>query len=225
VSYPFVFALSLALGYLIGSIPTGYLVARIKGVDIQQYGSGNIGATNVMRALGTFWGVLVLVLDPLKGALAVWLALFLFALGPWGVALTGLAVVLGNNFNVFLRLRGGKGIATSIGAFAVIEPIVTLVAVIIGVFVIAMGRYVSLGTLTGMISVPLILFVGHWHPANLFLGTAMALLALFRHRDNLERLARGVERRLGESKTSAETGPSEEMRRPAETEPLEGERT
>jgi glycerol-3-phosphate acyltransferase PlsY len=71
VSYPFVFALSLALGYLIGSIPTGYLVARIKGVDIQQYGSGNIGATNVMRALGTFWGVLVLVLDPLKGALAV----------------------------------------------------------------------------------------------------------------------------------------------------------
>ncbi|MDQ3397068.1 MAG: glycerol-3-phosphate 1-O-acyltransferase PlsY [Deinococcota bacterium] len=199
----FLVALSLILGYLIGSIPTGYLLARAKGVDIQKVGSGNIGATNVMRAMGPVWALIVLVFDPLKGALASWMALFLFGLSPWGVALTALAAVLGNNFNVFLGLKGGKGIATSVGAFMVIEPIATLVALAIAIFVIAIGRYVSLGALTGMISAPLVLFVGYWHPASLFLATVLALLALFRHRDNLVRLAKGNERRLGEKTPDA----------------------
>jgi acyl phosphate:glycerol-3-phosphate acyltransferase len=195
----FLFALSLVLGYLFGSIPTGYLVARAKGIDIQRHGSGNIGATNVLRAMSTPWAVLVLALDLFKGALAVLLAMLL-GLGVWGVALIGLAAILGNNFNVFLGLRGGKGIATSIGVFIIIEPVAALVAVSIGVLVIAMGRYVSLGTLTGIISLPLILFVGDWQPASLVLATAMALLALLRHRDNLARLAQGSERRLGEKR-------------------------
>ena len=112
----------MVVGYLLGTIPTGYLVARWRGVDIQQVGSGNIGATNVLRALGVLPAAMVMVLDPVKGALAALLPTVLGA-GGWTVALSGLAAVVGNSFNVWLRLRGGKGIATSIGVFLVVDPL------------------------------------------------------------------------------------------------------
>ena len=198
-----IFALCLVIGYFLGTVPTGYLIARARGVDIQKIGSGNIGATNVLRSVGTLPALIVVIADPLKGALAVSLPIAL-GVSSWGVALVGLATVLGNNFNIFLHLKGGKGIATSMGVFLVLAPAATLAAVAIGLFTMIVGRYVSLGSLVGMVSAPLFLISGSWSPASLFLAVAMALLALFRHRQNLVRLAQGTERRLGD-KAAAKT--------------------
>lgn len=195
----FLFALAIAAGYLLGSVPTGYLLARLRGVEIQQVGSGNIGATNVLRSLGLFPGILVAIADPAKGATAVLLAMLL-NIGPWGVALAGLAAVLGNNFNIFLRFKGGKGVATSVGVFLPIEPFVTLAATAIAMVTIALGRYVSLGSLVGMISAPLLLLMRDFHPSSLFLAVGLALLACARHWTNVVSLARGTERRLGEGR-------------------------
>ena len=188
----------LVVGYLVGTIPTGWLVARARGVDIQQVGSGNIGATNVLRAMGVGPALFVVLMDPVKGAAATALPLLL-GMDQWTVAATGLATVLGNNFNVFLGMRGGKGIATSLGVFLVVNPVVTAVAAVLGIFTMAIGRYVSLGSMVGMVSAPLFLLASGVFPfPDLALATILALLALYRHRENLRRLAKGTERRLGQ---------------------------
>ena len=129
---------SIVIGYFLGTIPTGYLVARLRGVNIQEVGSGNIGATNVLRALGVLPAVIVVILDPLKGALATLIPSLLGA-NAWTIALTGLAAVLGNNFNILLRLRGGKGIAVGLGQQTgdqgrhPVDPI--LIAIMLGIAV------------------------------------------------------------------------------------------
>jgi len=197
--------LFMVVGYLLGTIPTGFLVARLRGVNIQEVGSGNIGATNVLRTLGVVPAALVMVLDPLKGALATLLPTVLGASG-WTVALAGLAAVVGNSFNVFLRLRGGKGIATSIGVFVVVDPLTALLCVLLGVFTILVSRYVSLGSLVGMFSLPLFVVAGGYFPvANLFLAVCLSALTIWRHRDNVRRLLAGTERRLGQKGTPPET--------------------
>ncbi|MFO7544835.1 MAG: glycerol-3-phosphate 1-O-acyltransferase PlsY [Trueperaceae bacterium] len=189
---------TIILGYFIGTIPTGYLVAKARGVNIQQAGSGNIGATNVLRTLGALPAVIVVMADPLKGAIAT-LIPTLVGVGTWGIALVGLATVLGNNFNVLLGLRGGKGIATSIGVFLIIDPLITAMCVGLGVFTILISRTVSLGSLVGLASLPLfVLAKGNFAVANLVLAVALTSLALVRHRDNIRRLLNGTERRLGE---------------------------
>lgn len=191
-------AATVIIGYFIGTIPTGYLVAKARGVNIQEAGSGNIGATNVQRTLG--WGpaVIVALMDPIKGAVAV-LIPSLIGAGAWTVAITGLATVLGNNFNVLLRLRGGKGIATSIGVYLVVDPLSSLLSIVTGLFTIGVSRYVSLGSLVGLFTLPLfVLAGGTFLMPNLFLAIALALLAIFRHQDNIRRLLKGSERRLGE---------------------------
>jgi len=190
-------AVTIVIGYMLGTIPSGYLVAKLHGVNIQQVGSGNIGATNVLRALGVVPAVIVVVLDPLKGAVATALPLLL-GVGPWGAALAGLAVVLGNNFNVLLGFRGGKGIATSIGVMLVLEPLVALFCIVLGVFTILVSRYVSLGSLVGMMALPLFLIARGSHPAYLLLGFALTALAVVRHLANVRRLMAGSESRLGE---------------------------
>lgn len=191
-------AVTTLTAYFLGTIPSGLLVARLRGVNIQQVGSGNIGATNVLRALGVVPAVIVVILDPLKGAIATFIP-SLLGIGPWGVALAGLAVVLGNNFNILLRLRGGKGIATSIGVFLVIDPLVALMCILLGVFTILVSRYVSLGSLVGMVALPLFIIVSAtWAWPELLLAAALAALAVYRHRDNIRRLLAGEERRLGE---------------------------
>jgi acyl phosphate:glycerol-3-phosphate acyltransferase len=189
---------TIILGYFIGTIPTGYLVAKARGVNIQQAGSGNIGATNVLRTLGALPAVIVVLADPLKGAVATMIPT-LVGVGTWGIALVGLATVLGNNFNVLLGLRGGKGIATSIGVFLVIDPLITVMCLALGVFTILISRTVSLGSLVGLASLPLfVLAKGNFAVPNLVLAVALTSLALMRHRDNIRRLLNGTERRLGE---------------------------
>lgn len=198
-------AVFMVIGYLLGTIPTGYLVARMRGVDIQKVGSGNIGATNVLRAVGIGPALIVALFDPLKGILAVMIPLLMGAT-PWMIALTGFATVLGNNFNVFLRLRGGKGVATSLGVFLAIDPWITFLATVLGIFTMAVGRFVSLGSLVGVLSVPLMLLATLMVPLPyLYLSLALSLLILFRHRENIRRLTAGTERRLGERAISSLT--------------------
>jgi glycerol-3-phosphate acyltransferase PlsY len=191
-------AVFMVIGYLLGTIPTGYLVAKARGVDIQSSGSGNIGATNVMRTLGILPGIVVVLVDPLKGAAAVLLPTLLGA-SNWAIALTALATVLGNNFNIMLRLRGGKGIATTVGVFFVINPLVSALCVLLGVFTILLSRYVSLGSMVALFAAPLMLIASLSYPMpDLYLAIALAALAIVRHRDNIRRLIAGTERRLGE---------------------------
>lgn len=191
-------AIFMVIGYLIGTIPTGYLVARARGVDIQKAGSGNIGATNVLRTIGVLPGIIVVLLDPLKGAFAVLLPTLLGG-SSWTVALTALATVLGNNFNIMLRLRGGKGIATTMGVFFIVNPLVTVLCLILGVFTIVLSRYVSLGSMVGLFAAPLMLVASLAFPMpDLYLAVALAALAMLRHRENIRRLISGTERRLGE---------------------------
>ena len=191
-------AIFMVIGYLLGTIPTGYLVAKARGINIQSAGSGNIGATNVMRTLGVVPAIIVVLVDPLKGAAAVLLPTLLGA-SNWAVALTGLATVLGNNFNIMLRLRGGKGIATTLGVFLVINPLVAALSVVLGVFTILLSRYVSLGSMVGLFAAPLLLLASLSYPMpDLYLAIALAALAILRHRENIRRLISGTERRLGE---------------------------
>nr|WP_198665480.1 glycerol-3-phosphate 1-O-acyltransferase PlsY [Thermus sediminis] len=189
--------LVLLVAYLFGSIPAGVLVARTYGVDIRKVGSGNIGATNVLRTLG--WGpaLVVAFFDVFKGGIAVLVAR---ALGLEGWLLGGVAVaaVLGHNYSLFLGFKGGKGVATSFGALLFLDPILALWTFPIGVSVTLLTRYVSAGSMTGGVAaLVLSLALGRplWEVATVFL---MAALIFFTHWENLKRLREGTERRFGE---------------------------
>ena len=191
--------LGIVLAYFLGSIPTGYIIAKANGVDIQKIGSGNIGATNVLRSVGRGAAAIVIITDPLKGMVAVWLSMFA-GLGEWGILLCGLAAVMGNNYNIFLGFKGGKGIATSIGVFIVLAPLSTTLGIIMGVFTIVLCRYVSMGSMIGMSTTPLFLALHRpeFTGPKMVLSVTLLLLSMWRHRTNLVRLAQGVERRIGE---------------------------
>ncbi|WP_243095008.1 glycerol-3-phosphate 1-O-acyltransferase PlsY [Thermus thalpophilus] len=187
----------LLLAYLFGSIPAGVLVARTYGVDLRKVGSGNIGATNVLRALGPGPALVVAFFDVFKGGIAVLIARAVGIEGPLlgGVAL---AAVLGHNFSVFLGFRGGKGVATSFGTLLFLDPLLALWTLPIGLSVMLLTRYVSAGSMTGGVAaLVLSLALGRplWEVGTVAL---MALLIFFTHRENLKRLQAGTERRLGE---------------------------
>lgn len=186
----------IAIGYILGGIPTGYFVARLRGLNIREMGSGNIGATNILRSMGRIPAAIVVLLDPLKAALAVLIAIWL-NVGPWGVALTGLATLLGNMFNPFLGFKGGKGVATSLGMFMPIDPLTSLACICIGVFGIAIGRFVSLSALTGIFAAFFLHLKGDWTWPTLLLVAAVFGLTMYTHRQNLGRLSQGVESRIG----------------------------
>lgn len=195
--------LCIIVGYLLGSVPTGYLVARARGVDIQNMGSGNIGATNILRSVGVVPAIIVVLMDPLKAMLAMTLPILL-GLSPWALALVGIATVLGNTYNVFLKFRGGKGIATSLGVFVMVEPLIALLILILAVSIMVVCRYVSLGALMASYSAPLMLIAqGDIVWANFVLAVVLVTLAFIRHRSNLIKLAAGTERRLGEKAVQA----------------------
>ena len=185
------------LGYVIGAVPTGLIVARLRGIDIRSMGSGNIGATNVLRSMGVAPAAVVALVDPVKGAVATLLPL-LFGMPEWVVGSTAVATVIGNDFNVFLGFRGGKGIATTTGAFLVINPAAALFGLFMGLFTIVLGRLVSLGSMVAVVSVlSLLIVTGDAGSSDFWVACAMVTLAFFQHRENLRRLAKGTERRLG----------------------------
>ncbi len=185
----------LVAAYLLGSIPFSYIVARRRGVDVRRVGSGNVGATNVMRTVGRGAGLLAFVLDFLKGTAATLLAL---SVQPRGAlpALAAATAVLGHMYPVWLRFRGGKGVATGAGAFLPIAPLPTAAALAAFGLALLVTRYVSVGSLAGCATLAALAFVLDGPSAVAFAATATALLVLWKHRTNLARLAEGTESRL-----------------------------
>ena len=190
-------ALLCAAAYLVGSIPTGLLVARARGVDLRSVGSGNIGATNVARALGRGWAIAVLIADALKGFLPVFVGRhFLPQLSPEAVALAGLAAIVGHMFTVFLRGRGGKGVATSLGVALAISPPAALCGFGLYLLAYVTVRISSVGSLLGMWSFPVFAWLlGGVARPYLWLSIGTAALVTVRHRANIARLMRGEEKR------------------------------
>ena len=187
--------LCTVLPFLLGAVPFGYVVGKLKGVDVRRHGSGNIGATNVSRVLGKKYGALVLLLDALKGALPV-LVVKLSGLPEEYQVLAGLFAVLGHCFSPFLRFKGGKGVATGLGAFIVISPKVTLLAFLIFLAVFLSTRYVSLSSITAALSYPLIYrFLEKPSEVSFILVSLTALVIVVKHRSNIRRLLRGEEKK------------------------------
>lgn len=189
----------VGLAYLLGSMSFAVLLVRLKtGKDIRTEGSGNAGATNVLRAHGKALGLMVAALDIAKGALAVFLVKLVTA-DPRYAAAAGFAAILGHVFPIFYGFRGGKGVATAVGAFLVLAPWATLACIGIFVLVVALTKYVSLGSVIAMVLLPPIAgLVFHAPRPVVTAAAATAVLIVLKHRENLKRLAAGKERRLGE---------------------------
>ncbi|MBE3519980.1 MAG: glycerol-3-phosphate 1-O-acyltransferase PlsY [Firmicutes bacterium] len=187
------------LSYLAGAVPFGFLVAKLRGVgDIRLLGSGNIGATNVMRVLGPSWGALVLVLDAAKGAFGAWLGLTYLPWGSMGGLLTGLMAVAGHNWPVFLRFKGGKGVAASLGVVLSVYPGLALFASAVFSLTVLISRYVSLGSLVASwAAFVATLFSFGYDLFDRIAVAAFCILITVRHRDNIRRLISGTERKLG----------------------------
>lgn len=206
----FVLPVAIVLGaYLIGAIPFGWLVARARGVDIFKHGSGNLGATNVGRVLGRKFGILVFLLDFAKGALPVAVALWLKPelseshwQSGWLEVAAGLAAFLGHCFPIYLRFRGGKGVATGAGVVAVLVPVPALAALLAWLVAVSVSRYVSLASVLAALALGVVhvsLTGSDLHEPRTYFCVLAAILVIARHRANLTRLARGVENRLEES--------------------------
>ena len=185
-------------GYLLGSISFAvWLVRRRTGGDIREVGSGNAGATNVLRAHGKGLAALVALADVAKGAAAVFVARA-FTADPRVAAAAGLAAIVGHVFPLFYGFRGGKGVATSVGAFLVLAPLATAVCLGVFVLVVAATRYVSLGSIVAMCLLPPVAGLLFQAPRPVVMAAAgAALLIVLKHTENLKRLARGEERKLG----------------------------
>ena len=188
---------AIGLSYIIASIPFGYIVGKVwKGVDVQTKGSGNIGATNVLRVLG--WGpaLLVLCCDLGKGALSVYLGIL--AYGTRGGAMCGIAAALGGTCSVFLRFRGGKGIGVGGGIVLAAMPMVVVVLAPIWAGVVWLTRYVSLGSIVVAGLAPLAAYALKYPPEYVILAATAGGLAIIKHHSNIRRLVSGKERKLGE---------------------------
>lgn len=190
----------IVLGYLLGSLPTGLLLVRaLTGIDIRERGSGNIGAVNVFRTAGLAVSAAVLAVDMLKGAAAVLAARAMDQ--PDGVLVTaGLAAIAGHNWSVFLRFRGGKGIATSFGVLVAILPVAALIAAGVWAAVVGLTRYASLGSLLAVASVPVVMWWRGAPPAYLAFGAVTLVLAVYRHWANIGRLLAGTELKVTDRK-------------------------
>ncbi len=203
---PTLYLLLVAVGsFLIGSFPTGYLVARSKGVDIRLHGSGNIGATNVFRTIGKPLGVFVFAIDAIKGFVAVWLSMR-FATGAgeavtWAGIVSAVAVIVGHNYTPWLGFRGGKGIATSAGVLLALMPWAIFCITVVWFVVFGLSRYVSLASISASAALPASV-AGLWlagvsgNAPLLGFALLISALAIWRHRSNIDRLRQGTEPRF-----------------------------
>ncbi|MEW6585132.1 MAG: glycerol-3-phosphate 1-O-acyltransferase PlsY [Nitrospirota bacterium] len=186
------------VSFVLGSIPFGIIVAKVKGVDLKKVGSGNIGATNVLRSLGKWPAALTLCGDILKGTLAVASARYLDVGSAWeGVA--GISAILGHNFSIFLGFKGGKGVATSMGVLLFYSPFAAVLTLIIWLAVVVITRYSSMGALVSFGLLPLnIYFFDPDDRAKLFVAILITVFIFLRHGDNIRRLTKGTERKIGQ---------------------------
>jgi glycerol-3-phosphate acyltransferase PlsY len=216
----FGYILTAVLGYFLGSIPSGFLMAKTRGIDIRAIGSGNIGATNVFRALGTPAGIIVLLADAFKGWAAVALLANLVcdwaypAAGAqareWYRIVAGLAAVLGHNYTCWLYFKGGKGIATSAGVLVALVPWALLIILGIWIIVFALTRYVSLASIAASAALPFATWISGCSSTLIIITSAMTVLAIYKHKSNIQRLLQGTENRIGvRRKTPASEVPKE----------------
>jgi acyl phosphate:glycerol-3-phosphate acyltransferase len=212
----------ILLAYLFGSFPTGYLAGKLlKGIDIREVGSGSTGATNVLRTLGKIPGAFVLLIDALKGGLAINLCYALFSIAttqnlippivnieiwqPYLVTLAGLAALLGHSKSIFLGFTGGKSVASGVGILLAISWQVGLSTLGVFAVVIAISRIVSLSSIAGAVAVSILMVIFHQPLAYILLGFAGGLYVIIRHRTNIERLIAGTEPKIGQkAETSTE---------------------
>lgn len=171
--------------FIAGSIPTGYIIGRINGVDVRKYGSGNIGATNVARVLGIWWGIIVFILDFLKGAVPVYLVS-----GEVMKVICGSAAILGHAFTPFLRFRGGKAVATSFGVMCFILPYESIVAAIVFLIVLLTSRIVGFSSIIASVSFVVAAFLFNEAPVFKIFAAAVAILIILRHYKNIASLIR-----------------------------------
>jgi len=202
--------------YLLGSIPFGLLVSKARGIDIRAHGSRNIGATNVWRVLGRPWGLLTFFLDVAKGWVAVILAFWFAARFPqsfrdatFAGVIAAFGCIAGHNFPLWLKFRGGKGVATSLGVIIGMMPLASIIVFAIWLIVLKISRYVSLASIVAAVALPVVvialLFIGWLHGwGNFYFACAAALLVVRRHRDNINRLRAGTENRFGRTESDDE---------------------
>ena len=198
------FAAVVIGSYLIGSIPSGLIIGKLRRVDIREYGSGNIGTTNVLRTLGARYGALVLIADVFKAVIAVLLARYIIG-SPMSEMTAGFAAVAGHDWSLFLKFKGGRGVATSLGGIlpmAMWAPLAAVAGVVIFIALIALTRYVSLASIMGSLSavVAMAVFMGMDRVPWEYLVYIVVVVALiiFQHRDNISRLLSGTESKLGQ---------------------------
>jgi len=201
------YIVTAVLAYMLGSVPTGFLVARSKGVDIRSLGSGNIGATNVFRILGKPAGIFVLAMDALKGWLAVVLGVraVVGILRPdagqstheYHALIAALCAVLGHNYTCWLRFKGGKGIATSAGVLLALVPLSLAIILSVWIIVFALTRYVSLASISASIALPFAAWLTRESTTMVAVTGALGALAVYKHRTNIQRLLQGTEPRIG----------------------------
>ncbi len=212
------------VAYLLGSIPTGYLAGVAKGIDVRTVGSGNIGATNVFRILGKTAGIIVLVVDGLKGWVSVAILPELvygrFFSTPWSDQaaeseylriIAGLSVILGHNYTCWLKFKGGKGIATSAGVLAALIPVTFIIGLSTWIVICVITRYVSVASITAAVVLPFatwaVRFMGvHYSHRMVIVATLMSTLAIYKHKANISRLMNGTENKLGRKKGPPATG-------------------
>jgi glycerol-3-phosphate acyltransferase PlsY len=193
------------LGYLLGSIPTGYLVGKAKGIDLRDAGSGNIGATNALRILGKPAGILVLIVDGLKGyAACAWACdavLKLFGIASEDAELyrivAGVSAVLGHSFTCWLRFKGGKGVATNAGVYFALAPLAAGIALATWAVVFVVSRYVSVASIAAAIALPAAAWLTPNSLTLRLVTTALGLLVIWKHKGNIGRLLNGTESRVG----------------------------
>ncbi|WP_040951207.1 glycerol-3-phosphate 1-O-acyltransferase PlsY [Gorillibacterium massiliense] len=190
--------LAIIISYLLGSISFSLFAGKLlKGIDIRQHGSGNAGATNTLRILGTGPAIAVLALDVLKGIAAVWIGWWLGGDQVWTPLLCGIMVIIGHNWPIYFRFKGGKGIATTIGVLATLCFWPALIAGIFAILAIAITRYVSLGSLIFTALTPVFLLLSGTGPELFWTSLLIAAFAFYRHRTNIVKLVRKKESKLG----------------------------
>lgn len=188
---------AVTIAYIVGSVPFGFLLARRRGIDLRQAGSGNVGAANVLRTSGVPDALVTMGLDVAKGALAVLVAQRLTT-GPATPVAAGLASIIGHIYPVWLRFRGGKGVATAAGVFAVLAPMALAIAGAVFVLAVWVTRYISVGSMAAAITLAVAAGANGVQPAVAVGAAVSALIIVHRHRGNLARIVAGTERRVGQ---------------------------
>lgn len=187
--------LLILIVYLIGSIPFGVLIAKTKGIDLQKTGSGNIGATNVLRSLGKWPALVTLSGDFLKGTVSVMLCSYILG-GEILESIAGITVVAGHMYPVFLSFRGGKGVATGFGVLAVYSPVSLLIILVIWVITVFITKYSSLAAIAAFISLPVVFIIVDYSLIKISFAIVLAFLIILKHKGNLRRLSEGSEPKL-----------------------------